>query len=275
MATARPSRVSTARKTSPMPPSPSLLSMRYGPRRAPAVERNASSSRWSMACWTAGRSRNSPPLRSRAATRLHGGIRDLPAPAAPPARRQSPHALHDRALRFAGTAPSSWGWNHHTDSTDSSRATARWNRGPGAGQSRRGEQSSSMPSASSCCRAWIGRADPCRPAKSKRPREAHFRVANRRRSQAARTSQFRISGARVRIRSSRSLNRPITAAAGRTETMPDSFRARTRRTNDRCAIGRRIEIRGYKRILTRHPQNALSSRHDECRLLSRTARERS
>src|SRR4029453_159866 len=37
MATARPRRVSTARKTSPMPPAPSLLSMQYGPRRAPAV----------------------------------------------------------------------------------------------------------------------------------------------------------------------------------------------------------------------------------------------
>ena len=37
MATARPNRVSTARNTSPMPPSPSLLSIRYGPREAPAA----------------------------------------------------------------------------------------------------------------------------------------------------------------------------------------------------------------------------------------------
>jgi len=35
MATARPNRVSVARKTSPMPPSPSLCSIRYGPRQAP------------------------------------------------------------------------------------------------------------------------------------------------------------------------------------------------------------------------------------------------
>ena len=63
MATARPNRVSTARKTSPMPPSPSLLSMRYGPRQAPAVNPvTVASSSSSGAFWMAGRSRNSPPV---------------------------------------------------------------------------------------------------------------------------------------------------------------------------------------------------------------------
>ena len=63
MATARPNRVSTARKTSPMPPSPSLLSIRYGPRMSPAVNSvTVESSSSCGAFWMAGRSRNSAPI---------------------------------------------------------------------------------------------------------------------------------------------------------------------------------------------------------------------
>ena len=112
MATARPNRVSIARKTSPIPPSPSLLSMRYGPRQAP--EANLGDSR----------------ILQQFRRVLDGGpIQEFAAAALCEQRlyfaaqfgiglgqqrrallRRFPREPHGIALQFAGTAPGSC-WN--------------------------------------------------------------------------------------------------------------------------------------------------------------------